>query len=279
MPACGPPSSLSPLKVTRSTPRRSDVARPRAPRRTARRSARAPLPRSSITRAPRSWAKRDELVERRLRGEADDAVVARVHAQHGARALASRRLEVAQVGAVRGARPRPGGRRSRRGCRGCESRRRSRRARRARRSPRRRGAVAASASSTAAALLLTTSASSAPVSAQSASCTWRWRVARSPRRQVELEVGVRAGRRGDGGDAPRRGSSERPRLVWTTTPVALITRRSDGVTAASTSRATQGTRCGGREGGGVALTPALEDLARAGARSPCARPRTTTSRG
>ncbi len=36
------------------------------------------------------------------------------------------------------------------------------------------------------------------------------------------------------------GSTERPRLVWATTPVALITRRSDGETAVSTSFSTQG---------------------------------------
>ena len=42
-----------------------------------------------------------------------------------------------------------------------------------------------------------------------------------------------------------RGSSARPRLVCTTTPVALMTRRSDGVTAASSSRAIQGTRAAG----------------------------------
>ena len=42
-----------------------------------------------------------------------------------------------------------------------------------------------------------------------------------------------------------RGSSARPRLVCTTTPVALMTRRSDGVTAASKSRAIQGTRAAG----------------------------------
>ena len=102
IPACGPPSSLSPLKVTRSTPRRSD-SRAAGSSANSGRSARAPLPRSSMTSAPRSWAKPHELLDARLRREAHDAVVAGVHPQHRPRALAPGALDVAQVRAVGGA--------------------------------------------------------------------------------------------------------------------------------------------------------------------------------
>ena len=112
MPACGPPSSLSPLKVTISTPGAATRA-PRALRRTARRSASAPLPRSSMT-TRRARGRSRELVERGLRGEADDAVVAGVHAQHRARALASRRARRRADRCGWWCPPRPGGRRSRR---------------------------------------------------------------------------------------------------------------------------------------------------------------------
>ena len=57
MPACGPPSSLSPLKVTRSTPARIASAASGSRRRPkAERSSSAPLPRSSMTGRPRRFA-------------------------------------------------------------------------------------------------------------------------------------------------------------------------------------------------------------------------------
>ena len=67
MPACGPPSSLSPLKVTRSAPGRDALAHhaARAAGRSGARSTSAPLPRSSITGTPRRAADRDQRRQRR----------------------------------------------------------------------------------------------------------------------------------------------------------------------------------------------------------------------
>jgi hypothetical protein len=126
---------------------------------------------------------RRELLHRRLRREADDAVVAGVDAQHGARALRPGLLEVPEVGAVGGADLDHVGAALAHDVGDAE--------------PvadlhelaaadehLAAAAVAATASSTAAALLLTTSASSAPVTAQSASWTWSWREARSPRARL-----------------------------------------------------------------------------------------------
>ena len=101
-PACGPPSSLSPLKVTTSAPA-ARLSRTAGSSANSGKSASAPLPRSSISRPPRSWASVASCSGRRLGREPDDAVVARVHAQDRTRALAPGALEVAQVGAVRGA--------------------------------------------------------------------------------------------------------------------------------------------------------------------------------
>src|SRR6185503_12189749 len=75
---------------------------------------------------------------------------------------------------------------------------------------------------TAAALLLTTTAASAPTSARRrvSACTSRW--PRSPparsNSRFEYEVAMRATC-----SAASGGRRERPRFVWTTTPVALIT--------------------------------------------------------
>ena len=121
--------------------------------------------------------------------------------------------------------------------------------------------VAARASSTAAALLLTTRASAAPVRAHSTSRTWRWRVARSPRGHVDLEIGVRSGRGGDRGAAPRRGSTERAEVG--------VGDHAGGVDHAAQRRRDGGGdqlfdprhEVGGREGGGVVLSPAIEYLA------------------
>ncbi len=120
--------------------------------------------------------------------------------------------------------------------------------------------VAASASSTAAALLLTTSASAAPVRAHSTSRTWRWRVARSPRGQVDLEIGVRAGGGGDRGE--RLGRQQRASQVGVGDDAGGVDhapqRRRDG---RRDQLLDPGREVGGREGGGVALSPALDDLA------------------
>ena len=56
MPACGPPSSLSPLKVTMSQPAATLSASAGSSLNSSR-SASAPLPRSSISTAPRSCAR------------------------------------------------------------------------------------------------------------------------------------------------------------------------------------------------------------------------------
>ena len=68
-PACGPPSSLSPLKVTRSAPARDALARrsARAAGRSGARSTSAPLPRSSTTGTPCARAERGELAPARPR--------------------------------------------------------------------------------------------------------------------------------------------------------------------------------------------------------------------
>ena len=101
-------------------------------------------------------------------------------------------------------------------------------------------AVAHRASSTAAALLFTTRASFAPVTVHNTSRTWSCREERSPRarlysRSVYDEAAMVTAR------TASSGSRARPRLVCTTTPVALMTRRSDGETAAASRRAAQGT--------------------------------------
>ena len=93
---------------------------------------------------------------------------------------------------------------------------------------------AATARRTAAALLLTTSAASAPVARRSASLTCAWRDPRAPdsrsSSRFEYERPTSSTRaRADGA----RGA--RPRFVWTITPVALSTRRREGVDRRSSS--------------------------------------------
>ena len=93
MPACGPPSSLSPENVTSVMP--SDKAS-----RTVRscgnpyvsRSTSAPLPRSSTTGTPARRPRRDEFVAANVRGEALDPVVRRMGAQQQRRVAARVRL-------------------------------------------------------------------------------------------------------------------------------------------------------------------------------------------
>ena len=74
-----------------------------------------------------------------------------------------------------------------------------------------------------------------------------------------------------------RGSSARPRLVCTTTPVALITRRSDGVTADSSRRATQGARAAGVRSAACAAADSPPARISARSRSMTARTASTTS--
>ena len=73
------------------------------------------------------------------------------------------------------------------------------------------------------------------------------------------------------------GSSARPRLVCTTTPVALMTRRSDGVTAASSSPAIQGTRAAGVMSSAPAAAASPPARISARSRSSTARTASTTS--
>ena len=220
-PPCGPPSALSVLKHTRSAPA-AMLARtsgsPSQPRdaEVDEQAAAEVLDDDDAARA----RERDERLERRALDEADLAEVARVHAQDRRHAG----LGVERVGVVRARAscsscpPRPSARPSAPAPRGCGSRRRSRRAPRATRARRARPRAHASARSTAAALLFTTSAASAPASSASARSAKAPRPPRLPAREVELQRGVAAGRRGHrldgvGGERARaRGScAGRPR--------------------------------------------------------------------
>ena len=190
-PACGPPSSLSPLNATRSAPAAmlsctvGSCARPKR-----RRSSSVPLPRSSTSSRPRARASVGELGERHRRGEADDAVVARMHLQQHARRGRDRVGVVGEAGLVGGAdldQPRAAladhvGDAEAAADLDQLAARDDHLARR----PAARSGPAASA----AALLLTTSAASAPVSAaQQRLDIWRSASRGAPRREVELEVG------------------------------------------------------------------------------------------
>ena len=77
IPACGPPSSLSPEKQTRSEP----AARLSRAEGSPSRWTRTPEPRSSTSGSPCRRGDRRQLGHRRLLGEADDAEVRLVHAQ------------------------------------------------------------------------------------------------------------------------------------------------------------------------------------------------------
>ena len=141
MPACGPPSSLSPLKQTRSTPAATDCLHRRL-------AGRTPVDETAAAeildeRNGASRAAAHQLRQRRPFGEALDAEVRRVHAQQQRRARSDRRAIVRDAGAVGGARLRAARRRTApsRPARG--SRRRSRPARRARSTTSRPAASAA----------------------------------------------------------------------------------------------------------------------------------------
>ena len=66
-----------------------------------------------------------------------------------------------------------------------------------------------------------------PAAARAAPPTWTSRLPRRPRGEIVFEIGV-AGENGASG-----ASGARPRLVCSTTPVALMTRRSDGAASAA----------------------------------------------
>ena len=88
---------------------------------------------------------------------------------------------------------------------------------------------------TAAALLLTTSAASAPVRRQSSHSTWLLRWPRAPSSSEYSRVLYEPAISRTSFTASSA-SSDRPRLVWMTTPVALTTRRRLGVDFLSSSR-------------------------------------------
>ena len=180
-PACGPPTSLSPLNVTRSAPAASrsrgvgSWARPKAAV-----SSSAPLPRSSMTIAPCAMGEAGELGRRRAPRRTRPARSSR--GGRGARPSPGRRRGAPRSrprGSGSSSRPRPAARRSAGRSRGSARHRRSRPARLARPRPRRPPA-SPTASATAAALLSVTSASSAPVSAMR--CVLGGPEARGPRR-------------------------------------------------------------------------------------------------
>ena len=100
MPACGPPSSLSPLNVTTSTPAASDEATLGSSRNAAR-STSAPLPRSSATGRPNSRPSRGEFPHLDLLGEAHHLEVRGVHAQEERRLGRDGALVVGDAGLVR----------------------------------------------------------------------------------------------------------------------------------------------------------------------------------
>ena len=177
-------------------------------------------------RQPGARRDRGQLGERGLLGEADDAEVGLVDAQDHGRLGPERTLVVGDTGAVRGAdldEPR-----ARAGEHVGDPEAAADLDQLAARDEHLAAlASAARASSTAAALLLTTSAASAPVIRCSSAGEMVLARAARPGVEVELEVGVAAADLDDASSAACA-SGARPRFVWITTPVALITRRSDG---------------------------------------------------
>ena len=172
-------------------------------------------------------------------------------------------------------RPRRAARRSGRRRRGRGSRRRSRSS-----SPRETstflpiGERARAPAASAAALLLTTSAASAPVSCASARSAKAPRGAAPPGGEIDLDRGVAA--RGARRARRRRAreSGARPRLVWRTTPVALITGRARG----REGRAARGGHLGGHvvergAGRAVRIARRAASIARRVSASPPSAPR------
>ena len=132
IPACGPPSSLSPEKQTMSAP----AARLAAGVGSSPIGESAPEPRSSTSGSPARVRKLGELGERRLLGEPDDAEVRLVHAQDQRPSPGRARARSRRRACGSSCRPRRAARPSGPARRGSGSRRRSRSARRARRAPR-----------------------------------------------------------------------------------------------------------------------------------------------
>ena len=99
MPACGPPSSLSPEKQTRSQPSRSASRASGSPASSAV-SSRAPEPTSKTSGSAASCAISRQLAQLDLAREAEHAVVGRVHAQDRARLGAERARVVGGARAV-----------------------------------------------------------------------------------------------------------------------------------------------------------------------------------
>ena len=265
MPACGPPSSLSPLKVTMSAPAAtlafSDGSS--ANRGTVGEGAAAEVVDEHRAEAVGQGR---QLLQGRLGGEPDDAVVAGVHAQHRPRAGVPGVFEVAQVGAVGGADldqlgaalaqdvgdakavadlDQLAARHQHLAAAGGGGQRQQHR----------RGVVvdhervfgAGDGAEHVVDVILARGTGAA--------------------RQAVLQVGVAARGRDHCVDRLRR-QHARPRLVCTTTPPALMTRRSDGVTAAASRRATQGTRsAGARPAAAAAGASPASSPARISARS------------
>ena len=98
IPACGPPSSLSPEKQTRSAPAARRLPRGRLRRRASRERARAEVVDERQAVPPRDGG---ELASRGLLGEADDAEVRLVDAQEQRRLRADRALVVGGARPVR----------------------------------------------------------------------------------------------------------------------------------------------------------------------------------
>ena len=183
----------------------------------------SPDPRTPARR--RARAQLGELARRHLLGEADQREVRAVHLHQQRRCSAvSAALVVGAAGCGWWCPPRPAARPTGASRRARGSRRRSPPARRARRSPRGPAPARESTSSTAAALLLTTSASSAPVSSREQLDHRRVAAAALALVEVVLEVGVAAATSRTRSTAAAA-SGARPRLVCSTTPVALSTGR------------------------------------------------------
>ena len=168
--------------------------------------------------------------DRGLLDEADGAEVALVDFEQHARLRPDGGSIVGEARACWCCRPRPAARRPGGSRRGCGSRHRSRPVPRARRSLRRRrfpGQRALSASRIAAAPLLTANPASAPVTSASSGSS---AAVREPRRPVARSNSRLLYPRATSPTAAIASSANgaRPRLVWITIPVALITCRNPG---------------------------------------------------
>ena len=226
-PACGPPTSLSPLNVTRSAPsasRSAGIGSWASPNAAV--SSSAPLP--EVVDDERAVPMRGRGERRRV-GRLDEPVLAevrRVDPQDQPRpAVGERRLEVGDAGPVR--RPdldqlrarAPHDLRDPDAAADLDQLAAAHRDAAATRQPARRARRPRRCSST-------MSASSAPVSAMRCSSASRIAAAAPAGRAVELEERASRPRPRRPPRSRRRGHGARPRFVWTMTPVALIDRAS-----------------------------------------------------